>query len=157
MSTAQAHLEAVLLPVQNAQVLLPAAAVIEVLPYAKTLGLDNAPPWLVGTLLWGAATAPLVSLDALFGGVNPRAILHRRIVLLQAPTAHPRLHYFGFLTVAPPEPIRLLRSELVYDSSGEDVPLGALCRVLWGQGQRSSALIPDLDALERMLLKILRH
>jgi chemosensory pili system protein ChpC len=149
-------LDAVLLPLDSAQVLLPAAALIEVLPYAPTLALENAPPWLVGTLLWGAAKAPLVSLDALFAGINPRTIVHRRIVLLQAPTAHPRLHYFGFLTVAPPESLRITRNDLAYDSRAGDLPLGALCQVQWAEGERS-ALIPDLDALERMLLKMLRH
>lgn len=156
MSTAASGLDAVLLPVDSAQILLPAAALIEVLPYAPTLALENAPPWLVGTLLWGAATAPLVSLDALFTGVNPRTIAHRRIVLLQAPTAHPRLHYFGFLTIAPPESLSITRDDLVYESHTSDLPLGALCRVRWVEGERS-ALIPDLDALERMLLKMLRH
>ncbi len=156
MSTATTDLDAVLLAVDSAHILLPAAALVEVLPYAPTLALENAPPWLVGTLLWGAATAPLVSLDALFAGVNPRTIQHRRIVLLQAPTAHPRLHYFGFLTVAPPQSLSIARHDLAYDNHGGDLPLGALCRVRWVEGERS-ALIPDLDALERMLLKILRH
>lgn len=156
MSAAEDSLDAVLLPIDSAQVLLPAAALIEILPYAPTLALENAPPWLVGTLLWGAATAPLVSLDALFTGVSPRTIAHRRIVLLQAPTAHPRLHYFGVLAIAPPEPISVSRDALAHDKRIEDLPLGALCRVRWVEGERS-ALIPDLHALERMLLKILRH
>lgn len=150
------QLDAVLLPIQTGQILLPAAALIEVLPYAPTLGLENAPPWLVGTLLWGATTAPLVSLDALFTGVDPRTVQHRRIVLLQAPTAHPRLLHFGFLATEPPERIGVERQELVRDSDAGELPLGALCRVHWLEQERH-ALIPDLDALERMLLKILRR
>lgn len=150
------RLDAVLLPVHTGHILLPAGAVVEVLPYAPTLALENAPPWLVGTLLWGASTAPLVSLDALFTAVEPRSIQHRRIILLQAPTAHPRLHHFGFLATAPPENISVERGRLALDSSTEELPLGALCRVRWVEEERT-ALIPDLDALERMLLKILRR
>ena len=145
-------LRALLIPYSGGQVLLPNHLVAEVLPFASPLSLDNAPPWVAGTMLWKALTIPLIRLEYLFVDDADRLkdLHYSRIVVLQALADHPKLHYFALLSSAAPRIFELARHDIADTEEyqrAEPEP-GILSRVkVLGQ----QAIIPDLNVLETQL------
>ncbi|MDX1605464.1 MAG: chemotaxis protein CheW [Candidatus Competibacterales bacterium] len=155
MSAAVETMDCVLIEFSSARLLLPANCILEVLPYAPVLGLEDAPPWVVGNLLWRATTVPLLSPDALWAGDDPQKIRYRRILLLQAPGGNRRLPYYGLLSTDAPHWFGIDRSEVEWaDDAAEAQPLGVLGKA---RIEGETVLIPNLDALEQELVRVLRR
>lgn len=137
------------------QLILPSNAVAEILPYAPSLGLEDAPPWIVGTILWQADQIPLVSLEALLFDDEPgQRQQYRRIVILNMLNKHPRLRYYGLLSTDTPQRVLLQRNELEAPREDTLVPNGILSHASLKGRQ---VMIPDLDVVEADLIKTVRR
>lgn len=141
---------------QGGQAILPHSVMAEILPFAPTPSLENAPPWVAGTLLWKTTTIPLVSLEALLYGVDPERIQYHRILIVHGLGNHPRLHNFGFLSTSAPETSDFARADIEPDSNADaaGLPFGIAARI---KVKGQSAIIPDMDILERDLLQLMRR
>ena len=147
-------LSSVLILFEGGQLILPSNAVAEVLPYAPSLSLENAPPWIVGTILWQADPIPLVSLDNLFLNSDPEQV-PRRIIVLNMLTQHPRVRYFGVLSTDAPQRVLLQRNELqAAPAEAETLPMGISSYALLKDRQ---IIIPDLDTIEAHVIKAARR
>ncbi len=71
-------------------------------------------------------------------------------MVLKALGGNAALPYFALLTVSFPQLISVPRDGLLADASEEALPQGVHMRVLLGE---QSALLPDLDAIETMVLE----
>jgi chemosensory pili system protein ChpC len=148
-------LRSLLIAFQGGQAILPNSAVVEVLPFAPSLGIENAPRWVIGAMLWKALTIPLVSLERLIVTENASETGHyTRIIIVHALGNHPRLRYFGLLGSEAPRIIELERSGISLEINLDPLPTGVLNRVLvYGQ----SAVIPDMDAIESILNRVMHN
>lgn len=142
---AQPALNALLLPLLGRTLLLPSVALAELvnlLPVEP--GGAPAPAWYLGAVRWRERRVPLLSFEAAATGGAPPAL--RRIAVLHALGGHGGLDFLALALQGLPRPCKV-ESDLA--ASGEVCAALELEAVtLAGE----SARIPDLPALERLLL-----
>lgn len=144
------EIRGVLIQAGEERVLLPNATVAEVMSRVAVEPVVDAPRWLVGQIAWHGWKVPLLSFARLSGlGEEPTAV-NNKIVVLKALGGNAALPYFALLTVSFPQLISVPRDGLLADASEEALPQGVHMRVLLGE---QSALLPDLDAIETMVLE----
>ena len=148
-------LRSLLITFEGGQAILPNSTVVEVLPFAPSLGIENAPRWVIGAMLWKALTIPLVSLERLLASeADGGSGNYNRIIIVHALGNHPRLRYFGLLGSEAPRIIELERTGISLELNLEGLPTGVLSRVsVYGQ----PAVIPDMDAIESILNRVMHH
>ncbi|HVJ36294.1 MAG TPA: chemotaxis protein CheW [Stenotrophomonas sp.] len=144
------EIRGVLIQAGEERVLLPNATVAEVMSRVAVEPVVDAPRWLVGQIAWHGWKVPLLSFARLSGlGEEPTAV-NNKIVVLKALGGNAALPYFALLTVSFPQLISVPRDGLLADASEDALPQGVHMRVLLGE---QSALLPDLDAIETMVLE----
>lgn len=141
-----------LLPLQGGQMLvLPNAAVAEVVSYRNPSQIEGADPWLLGTVPWRSQTLPLVAFEALGGEPVEPARRGAQLVVLHGITAPERLPYYALLVSAIPHLIQVA-ADSMHAVGVEDGAAHVLCNVAFGE-QRVA--IPNLDAIEAQLQQVL--
>ena len=147
MSTAAGtshEIRGVLLPVASRPLLLPNAAVAEVIAFQEPEADGRVEPGWMGMLDWRGQRLPVVSFAGLLGESQTRGGGRERIVVLNALGGTP-LDYMGLHVLAPPRLARITRDSLEPDPEGmPDSDLVAAALVFDGQ----PAWIPDLDRIE---------
>jgi len=146
------EIRGVLIQAGEERVLLPNANVAEVMSRVPVEALGDAPRWLVGQIAWHGWKVPLLSFARLSGLGEEPAAVNNKIVVLKALGGHASLPYFALLTASFPQLISVPREGLLADASEDALPQGVHMRVLLGE---QSALLPDLDAIESMVLESL--
>ncbi|MCW8943862.1 MAG: chemotaxis protein CheW [Sedimenticola sp.] len=154
MSTQEtsSEIRGVLLPLQESQLLLPNAAVCEVVSYRAPEALEKeTASWLLGTFSWRNNAIPLVSFETLLecdaGTVGHRA----RVAICNTLNGDESLPYIGILLRSAPHLVRITE-EVIAPFNGDDQPNDVVASRVLVNGEE--ALIPDLDALELMLSDI---
>jgi len=142
----------VVIPAGEADILLPNAAVAEVLAYQSATPFVSGPPWLLGAVTWHDRPVPLISLSgAGASAVIPEPGPRARLVICYTPNGNRDLPYVGLLAVAPPRLARFKAQDLEPLPSRPDNPL--ILHALTYEAR--TAWIPDMDALERSVLEAL--
>ena len=149
------NLSSVLIGLRKGQAILPQSVVVESLPYATPLRIENAPPWVVGAILWRARTTPLVSLETLIEGSRTDPGARSRIVVLNALGNDPKLPNYCILGTEMPQSISLRRSEIVIDEEEILRPEGVLAHVRINNEE--GIIIPNLDFIEEVLSQVMRR
>ncbi|MBD9367393.1 chemotaxis protein CheW [Xanthomonas sp. XNM01] len=130
------------------RLLLPNATVAEVLAKVPVEPIADAPDWLAGQIAWHGWNVPLVSFSRLADlGVDPPT-RNNRVVVLKGLGNDETLPYFALQTSLFPQLVSVPRDGLLADAAEEDLPRGIQMRVLLGE---QSALLPDLEGVERMI------
>ncbi|MBW8823875.1 MAG: chemotaxis protein CheW [Xanthomonadales bacterium] len=151
MNELPSSLRGVLIQAAGNQLLLPNAAVAEVLSYSDPEPIANAPAWLLGRVRWRGWQVPLVDFSLLDGGAAATQVNaggRRRVLVVKAPGGHARLPYFAFLADGFPRLMSL--SEATLETLAESsVPESCIfARVAIND---ESAVVPDMDAVESRL------
>lgn len=147
-------LRTMMIPVhERLSLILPSSSVVQVLPYATPLRLENAPRWVVGAMLWRARSIPLVSPGLLLNPLDLDTTTHARIAVLNTVRQRPKLAHFGLLAGGAPHPLNLTRAAIDTDPDAEPAPEGVLCRV---KVNGEAAAIPDMDYIEEALAQVMR-
>ncbi len=149
------NLKVMVISFQGGRAVLPKSVVTEILPYARSLRMENAPPWVAGSILWKTEPIPLVSLERLVYRTSPGPGAHTRIVVIHALSDDPRARDFAILSTEPPQ-LADLERDGISDAGNSEEPLnqGVLRRV-WIYGK--DAIIPDLLAIETALSRVGRN
>ena len=155
MLQTQQTLRSFVVPLQSGQAILPNSLMVEVLPFATPLKIENAPAWMAGIMLWRARNVPLVSLEQLVYETTPKPEAHTRIIIINALQNDPRLSYFGLLSKDAPRLINLERTEITLEQVTQLQPsrIGVLN---WVRVKEQVAFIPDMDAIEAVLSPLMR-
>lgn len=143
-----ANIHSLLLPIEDGQLLLPNAAVAEIVEYRTATPWDGMPQWCLGKVNWRGREIPLVSYEAFVGGEAPSEASRMRIAVLNTLNGNNEVPFIGVVLRGIP---RLLTAgtESVSPAADSGQAEGVLARV---QAADESALIPDIDALERSVL-----
>jgi chemosensory pili system protein ChpC len=143
------EIRGVLVQVGDARVLLPNAAIGEVLlARVPVEPVADAPAWLVGRIHWHGWQVPLLSFARLARIGDEGLTSGSKIVVLKALGGDESLPYIALLTPSFPRLVSVPRDGLLADASEESLPEGVLVRVLLGD---EVALLPDLDKVEKMV------
>ncbi len=141
------NLRCLLITVQGGQAILPSSVVVEVLPFASPLGIETAPHWVIGAILWRNLTTPLVSLGRLIFRVQPESDINSRIIIVNTLGNDSRLPYFGIVQENTPTP----KKEAKVEKLAETMPESAkVLRALTGKPQEAS--IKSENVLEALTL-----
>jgi len=144
------ELRGVVLPTGNADLLLPNAAVAEVVGYKEPAPFANAPLWLLGGVPWRGCSVPLISIA--MANAVPGDVAHGqrgRMVICYTPSGNRALPYIAIFAVGPPRLARLNPQSLQPAEGLPDNPF-----VLQGlMFAERPAWIPDMDAIERALVE----
>lgn len=148
------QLRGVLVQVAGTRMLLPNAAVAEVLARVPVEPVADAPSWLVGRIQWQGWEVPLVSFARFAGISNEGLTSSSKIVVLKALGGNEGMPYIALLTPSFPRLVSVPRDGLLADASEEALPQGVHVRVLLGN---ETALLPDLDRIEGLIADVLGH
>jgi len=146
--TTLAGLNTLLLPLSDRNLLLPSAAIAEVIRYHDSpRRTDNNNAWLVGLIDWRGLELPLVCFEATSSecSVPPSS----QMAIINATSAKAQCKFFALLLQSFPRPMRLSPSLAAAKAPLQKLELSA---VLLADG--AEAKIPDLPALEEQLIKI---
>lgn len=153
-STTVNDIRGVLIQIAGSQLLLPNAATVEVLSYADPDPLENAPDWLLGQIRWRGWRLPLVSFARLAGTHTEGASVGTKVIVIKALGGDPKLPYFALVAQGFPRLVTISRDNMIFDSEHQEtLPDGIRMRVMFNE---DVALVPDLDAAERMIVQVLR-
>jgi chemosensory pili system protein ChpC len=150
---ARAEVRGIVVPVGKESILLPAAAVAEVIGYQKPTPYEGAPPWLLGAVIWHEQAVPLVSVIFAEEGVEPvQAGQRARIVVCYTPNGNPKLPYVAFLAVGPPWLARFRAETLDPDAQSTSNPFVLHALTF----EKIASWIPRMDAVERAVLEAVK-
>jgi chemosensory pili system protein ChpC len=146
------EIRCVLIPSGGARLLLPNAAVAEVITMSKPEPVEGAPAWLLGRIGWRGWRLPLVSFATLTGSDDGGEGLSSRVAVLKALGSHPKLPFVAVVTQGFPRLITLNAELILPTHDGSELPFGVRANVLV---RDDIALIPDLEAIESRLVDVL--
>ena len=139
------------IPVKNETLLLPNAAVAEIIAYIPPGKFEDAPDWVLGKLSWRDYNVPLISFEAAMGKAVVPATKNSRIAVLNTLNGNSELPYIGILTQGIPG-LGLAREQIITDAEEKLSDLTAVKMTVKFYGARM--LIPDIDQLEERLLRL---
>jgi chemosensory pili system protein ChpC len=116
--------------------------------------MENAPDWLLGQIRWRGWRLPLVSFARVAGTHTEGASVGTKVIVLKALGGDPKLPYFALVAQGFPRLVTITRENMIVDSEHlETLPEGIRLRVMFND---DVALVPDLDAAEKMIIDVLR-
>ena len=146
------EIRGILLPVGARSLLLPNAAVAELIVYregAETRD-GSSPDWLLGEIEWRGRRIPLVSFEVAAGRKRADTGTRRaRIAVLNTPSGNEALPYIGVLTLGISRLVRITPENLDADDDDPSVITALIHKAATINGQ--GVWIPNLDALEAMV------
>ena len=144
-------LRAVLLPLSEQNLLVPAAVVAEVMGYVEPEPGGSWPDWVLGVFAWQDQMLPLVSVEAAMGRQSARVQgRHTGIVVLHTLGGPAGLPRYGLLVMDTPQVVSIWPESLHACPPGPAPEPYVRLRVALPEAE--SAIIPDLDALQADLL-----
>jgi len=140
-----------LLPLQNDIVLLPNAAVAEVIPYSEPSAIDDAPEWFVGFINWRERRVPLIMFEAASDGEVGR--IHRgcRIAVLNTLNANSELPYIAIVMQGLPS-LQIVRANTIQYADHPSMQRQSIKAYVNLNGV--AAILPDIDDLENRLMRL---
>ena len=144
----------VLISVNQGRLLLPNASVAEVITFSEPEPVEHAPAWMLGQIRWRGWRLPLVSFARIAGTHSEGAAIGTKVIVIKALGGDPKLPYFALVAQGFPRLVTISRDNMIVDSEHREVmPDGIRLRVMFND---DVALVPDLDAAERMIVEVLR-
>jgi chemosensory pili system protein ChpC len=143
---------AVLMALDGDTLLLPNAAVVEVISRESVRAVEDAPAWMLGNYEINGRRVPVVSFEALNGAPVPEAARRSRVVVLHSFGRHLEAHAMGVLTQGYPHLVTLNRNAIASAPLRDtDRSSLVLSRVRIAS---QDALIPDLEAIEAEIQRL---
>ncbi len=136
------------IPIEGTGLLLPNAAVAEVISYKEPQAIPGQPEWFLGEIEWRHITIPVISFEGMMGRPVERVGEQARIAVFNTLNGSSILPFIGVVTQSIPGLVRIKSDSITEQSDEGDVsPLILYSVMLNGK----EGLIPDLDHLEEMV------
>lgn len=140
-----------LLPLNQDIMLLPNAAVAEVIPYSEAIAVEDAPDWLIGYINWRDRRIPLVMFETASDGQAGRVHKGCRIAVLNTLNGNNELPYIAVLMQGLPS-LQVVRSNMIQYADRPTMQRQSIKAYVNLNGV--AALMPDIDDLESRLTRI---
>jgi chemosensory pili system protein ChpC len=142
------EIHCMMIPAQDATLLLPTSVMAEVMDYREPQPIDESPPWLFGQVEWEGRQVPVFDFAALINGADPAPPTPRaRVGVLKTLTDSNRMPYIGVLMTGLPRPVTL-KDTALEETGDEKKALGVFSRV---RVDGEDAIIPDMDRLSHLV------
>lgn len=139
------------IPMYEESMLLPNAAVAEVIGYVAPEALPDAPDWYLGKIGWRDHQVPLISFEVASGGQNPGNLGGSRIAVLNTLQGNRQFPYIAIVTQGIPS-LKLVREkQITPDQRNTD---GRQSVAGFVQLDNVSLVIPDIDDLEARIQRL---
>jgi len=147
------EVQGLLIPQRQLPLLLPSAAVIEIIGYRELIKeRDDVPGWLLGHFEWRHLMLPLISMERLLGVEREERRGRKRIIVIHVFDDELEHPFIGVEATGMPRLVNVNERSLSVETGEEwpeDWPVLYKARV-----QETEALIPDLDRLGRLALEL---
>lgn len=150
MEALQTIVHSLVIPMQGKPLLLPNAAVAELIAYRPTEALDDAPDWLLGIIDWRGHRIPVVSMEDLLEGSHTDYKGRLRIVVFNSLSGDSKLPFFATVSQGIPS-LTQANAHVLSEVSDAEQRECVKAHVLY---HGEPAIIPDLDAIEAKLKQV---
>jgi len=151
MAKTTGQISSLFIPVTHNNLLLPNAAVAEIIDYVPPEPVSGTPAWFLGYVQWRGVQLPVLSYDLIngheAGALSPRA---RIAVINSIGEQHKSLPFFALLCQGIPRLVKVQQEEI----SEQEQPGGPADQMLVRVSGEDAA-IPNLEFLARQLTEIL--
>ena len=138
-----------LLPIYNDILILPNAAVAEIVPYTTPDTVIDTPEWFLGNLTWRDRPIPFISFELASDGERGEVHKSSRVAVLNTLNGNHELPYIAVLSQGLPS-LQIVRPNNIQFT---DNPAGQRQSVkAYVNMNGMAAMIPDLDDLESRVL-----
>lgn len=143
----ETEIRSVLVPVTDAELLLPNASVSEIVGYVKPEAIEQGPEWLLGNVLWHGWQVPVVSFCMLTEQQEREPVDKAKICITKSLVHSERLPYIGLLSQGFPRLVTITESTLT------EVPDASNHIAIAGKGiiGDREAWVPDLDRIAQLV------
>lgn len=143
----ETEIRSVLVPVTEAELLLPNASIAEIVGYTAPEPIEQAPEWLLGNILWHGWQVPVVSFGVLTEQQESESVEGAKICVSKSLIDNERMPYIGILGQGFPRLVTVTESALteVPDSSTHIAIAG---KAIIGDRE---AWVPDLDRIGQLV------
>lgn len=139
------------IPLLQVSLLLPNAAIAEVIGYSDADPIEGAPPWLLGRLSWRDRAVPLISYESVMGVENVR--YGSRIAILNTLNRNSRVPYIALIMQDIPSLLRIKEESI--EARAVDTKFQSVSAYVTVDG--NSYIIPDLDELEKRVENVSQY
>ena len=147
-----AEIRGVLLPLQQGQLLLPNAAVCEVVGYREPDSqIEGAPGWLLGQFIWRDHSVPMVSFEQLMGQEMTGSGHRARVAICNTLNGNDLIPYIGIVLDSAPRLVRVVEDIVRQIEVPEDLGECVLNQIMVDD---QLSLIPNLDAIEHLVAEL---
>ena len=134
-------------PLDGLTLIIPSAAVAEVINSLTLTPVPFSQPWLKGVFGWRTLAVPVISFEALVGMPEPVSPAAGKIVIFYPLSGRSDWEFYGMFATAEPRPQALSHSEPVAtDSELPNLPYIAAGLKVGGK----LMLIPDMDEMKKV-------
>lgn len=143
----ETEIRSVLLPVTEAELLVPNASIAELVAYSAPTPIDQAPDWLLGNVLWHGWQVPVVAFGVLTEAQQVEPVEGAKICVTKSLIENDRMPYIGILAQGFPRLVTVTEAALteVPGSSGHIAVAGKA--IIGGR----EAWVPDLDRIGQLV------
>jgi len=139
-----------LLPLHGETLLLPNAAVAEIVGFESPDPIAGAPGWLLGWLNWRERRIPLLSFEMASGGTPPDDLQGKRIAVLNTLNSNPRVPYIAIVLQDIPR-LKLVQRDALQEGPGVAERQSILSQL---QIEGGLVVVPDIDDLEQRVERL---
>lgn len=139
----------VIIPCGNQKLVLPNAAIAEVIRYKDPIDVPDSPSWLLGVMPWRRQTVPVISFENVCGEKPSMLGFQTRLVICYCISGKPsQIQFFSIVAKVTPTLLRVTTDNITHDKDRE-----VTCPVSLSPVTVSgiSAAIPNLLVLEDMV------
>ncbi|HEC29769.1 MAG TPA: chemotaxis protein CheW [Gammaproteobacteria bacterium] len=138
-----------IIPLKHDKLLLPNASLAEIITYTSPDPIDGSPEWCAGILTWRGQGIPLLSFEALQGGVMAKSGDKSRVAVFNALGGKKELPFFAFVVEGIPHLVNANQSVVTALAEHTGVDVGVSAHVMV---EAEPMIIPDLDQIESMIM-----
>lgn len=146
-------IKCVILTLRTENVMVPNAAVAEIMSAKDTVRFDNMPDWYLGKMPWRGVDVPLVSFEAA-GGIEAKNInLNTQIAVFYALNKNAKYPYIGLVISGVPHVSNFTREQIITDPESL---LEANSHPMVAQKTRingAAVSILDIEAMESLIVE----
>ncbi len=151
MASSAQVIKCVILTLRTENVMIPNAAIAEIISARDTSRVENVPDWYVGKMPWRGVDVPLVSFEAAIGHEVKGLNLNTQVAVLYAVSKDAKDPYVGLVMSGIPHVSNFSKNQIITDP---DSLLEAESHPMVAQKTRingAAVSILDIDAIESMV------
>lgn len=141
------EIRSVIVPITEAEILIPNATVAEVMSFVEPQPIEDSPAWVLGSFLWRGWQVPLISFAVLTETTALESTRNARICVTKSLTGNDRMPYFAILAQAFPRLTTISDTGLIEVPSSHK-PIAVAGRLVIDERE---VVVPDLDRLGHLV------